>query len=67
MNTRIVKLRKTLGISQKDFGKTLSISSGYMNDIEKGTCNITDRIIICICAKFNVNEDWLRNRYWKYV
>lgn len=29
--------------------------------LKNGRCPITERTIISICAKFNVNEEWLRN------
>lgn len=28
--------------------------------MERGNAPITERTIIAICSKFNVNEDWLR-------
>ena len=60
MNSRIKELRKILGLSQRDFGAKIGIRGSSASDIENGRCAVTERIIIAICAKFHVNEDWLR-------
>lgn len=60
MNTRITLIRKSLNISQKEFGATIGLKPSSMNDIEHGKCAVTERVIIAICARFNVNEQWLR-------
>lgn len=60
MNTRIKKLRNSLNLSQKEFGAKIGLKPTSMCDIENGRCNINERVIISICAKFNVNEEWLK-------
>ena len=60
MNTRIKELRKMLKLSQREFGKIIGIRGSTESDIENGRCGISERIIIAICAKFNVNENWIR-------
>lgn len=60
MNTRIKELRKLLKLSQREFGAIIGIRGSSESDIENGRCKVTERIIIAICAKFNVNEKWLR-------
>lgn len=60
MKKQLFALRKSLGLSQKDFAAKLNMSqSGYAN-LETGANNITDRTIADICREFNVNEEWLR-------
>ena len=59
MNTRIKELRKTLNLKQKEFGAIIGLRSS-MSEIETGNAPITERTIIAICSKFNVNEEWLR-------
>lgn len=59
MNTRIKELRNYLNLSQKEFGNTIGLRSS-ISDIELGKAPITERTIIAICSKFNVNEKWLR-------
>lgn len=60
MNTRIKELRKVLNLTQTEFGAKIGLKPTSMSDIEHGRCNITERVIISICAKFNVNEEWLK-------
>lgn len=60
MNTRIRELRKTLKMSQREFGSHIGIRSSSLSDIENENCNVTERIVIAVCAKFHVNEEWLR-------
>ena len=60
MNNRIRELRHFLKLSQTEFGAKIGIRSSSLSDIENGNCKITERIIIAICAKFNINEQWLR-------
>lgn len=60
MNTRIKELRKALGLSQKDFASELGYQQSSLSDIEKSRAIVTDRIIIAVCSKFHVNEEWLR-------
>lgn len=60
MNERIIQLRKFLNLSQTDFGKQIGISKSSVSDIEIGRISISERTIISICSKFNVNEEWLK-------
>lgn len=59
MNNRILLLRKTLNLTQKDFANKIGLKSS-ISDIENGKAPITERTIISICSIFNVNEKWLR-------
>lgn len=61
MNERIIELRKSLNLSQTDFGKQIGISKSSVSDIEIGRISISKRTIISICSKFNVNEEWLKS------
>lgn len=60
MNERIIELRKFLNLSQTDFGKQIGISKSSVSDIEIGRISISERTIISICSKFNINEEWLK-------
>lgn len=60
MNTRIKKLRKSLGLSGEKFGKRLGITRGAISNIENGSRSVTEQMIKSICREFNVNELWLR-------
>ncbi len=61
MNTRLHHLRKTLKLSQEDFGKRLGVTGASISRLEKGERNITEQMILSICREFNVNEKWLRH------
>lgn len=60
MNTRIKELRNYLNLSQKDFGNNIGLQHSSLSDIERGKAPVTERTIIAICSKFNVNEEWLK-------
>mgnify|MGYP000890491808 FL=1 len=60
MNERIKELRKTLSLTQKEFGKRLGVTDGAISFIEKGERNLTDQMILAISKEFNVNETWIR-------
>lgn len=60
MNERILELRKSLNLSQTDFGEQIGMKASSISDIENNRVQISDRTIIAICSKFNVNEEWLK-------
>lgn len=60
MNTRIRQLRKSLNLTLREFGERIGLKPSTISDIEQGRCNISDRHIIAICSRFDVNETWLR-------
>lgn len=59
MNERIKLLRKSLGLSQLDFGRKLGITDASVSRLEKGDRNPSDQTIKSICREFNVNYAWL--------
>lgn len=61
MKTRIKELRKYLGYTQDDFAKALMLSRNFITQLESGARSPSERTIIDICSKFNVNEKWLRD------
>ena len=56
---RIKLLRETLDISQREFCKLLSLSGGYIANIEANLREPNERLIKLIVSEFSVNEDWL--------
>jgi transcriptional regulator with XRE-family HTH domain len=56
---RIKLLRETLDMSQREFCKLLSLSGGYIANIESRLREPNNRLIKLIVSEFNVNEDWL--------
>ncbi len=59
MNERLNLLRKTLKISQEEFGKRLGVTGASISRLEKGERNITEQMIKSICREFNVDYIWL--------
>lgn len=60
MNHRIRELRKTLGLTQTEFGKRLGIKQTTVAGYETGGRTPMDAVISLICRQFQVNETWLR-------
>lgn len=60
MNTRIKQLRKTLSLTQSDFGAKIGLTGAAITRIEKGNNNPSEQTLLSICREFNVNEEWLR-------
>lgn len=59
MNKRIRKLRKTLDLTQQEFGERIGMKQNTISLIEGGR-NTSEQTIFAICREFNVNENWLR-------
>ena len=59
MNDRLKRIRKTLGITQKDFASHLGITQTAYSMIEGGKRVLAPRYIKIICNAFGVNESWL--------
>lgn len=60
MNTRLHYLRKSLKLSQEDFGKRLGVTGASISRLEKGERNITEQMILSICREYSVREEWIR-------
>lgn len=60
MIRRIAELRKQEKLSQEQFAERLGLSRNFINQVETGKKNVSDRTIADICRVFNVNEQWLR-------
>lgn len=61
MNKRLRELRKSLKLTQQDFGSKIGLSNTSIGNIENGVINLTDRNVSLICSTYNVNESWLRD------
>ncbi len=60
MNERIKKLRKSLGLTQQEFGDRIGIKRNTLANYEIGRNEPIDAVLNLICREFNVNETWLR-------
>lgn len=58
---RIKEIRKSLKLSQTDFGKRLGASRDVINNIENGRNEPTEIILKLISKEFNISLDWLEN------
>lgn len=59
MNERIKELRKSLGLSQAEFGKSLGISDAAVSKIESGVNNPSESTLKLICTTYHVYYLWL--------
>ena len=64
MYTRIKYLRNLLNLSQQEFADKIGLAQTSLSEVERGINKIREAYIIAICSTFNVNKDWLLNRYW---
>lgn len=60
INQRVKEVRQVLNMPQSQFAKALSMSKGYVAQIELGNTKVNDRIIKLLYFILNVNEEWLR-------
>ena len=60
MNNRIRELRKTLGLSQKEFAEKIGLKQNAVSYMEKAGATVTEQNVKAVCAQFCVNEQWLR-------
>ena len=60
MNERIKKIRKSLGMTQKEFGETIGISRDVMANIENARVDPSESLIKLISITHNVSYDWLK-------
>lgn len=59
MKERLKELRKTLNLSQEEFGNKLGVTKATISRLESGTNKLTEQMIKSICREFNVDYYWL--------
>ena len=59
INQRILEVRKTLKLSQTEFGKEIGVSRGVINNIDLNVVPAKPLLIQQICKAYNVSETWL--------
>lgn len=59
VNIRIKEIRKNLKLNQVNFGKELFISQDTVSLLETGKQKPTERQLLDICLKFDINIEWL--------
>jgi transcriptional regulator with XRE-family HTH domain len=60
VNQRIKQVRQALRLSQVQFSRVISLSSGYLAGVEVEKRKVNERLVKLICSSFNVNEIWLK-------
>ena len=55
MNTRIRKLRKELGLSQRELAEKIGLKQNAISYMEKNGATVTDQNIKAICSQCKVN------------
>jgi len=60
INSRIIELRKKLGLKQVQFAEKIGVTSQFVSTVEAGKSKYTESNIRLICLTFGVNEEWLR-------
>lgn len=58
---QIKLLRKTLNLTQAEFGQKLGVSGGVIANIELDRARINPVLLQHICDVFAVNKEWLEN------
>ena len=57
---RICTLRKSLNLSQTEFGSKIGVKQGSISAWESGGKSPSGSAIVSICQTFGVREEWLR-------
>lgn len=60
IGSRIKTLRKSLNLTQNDFGDRIGVKANTIGNYELSLRNPSNAVIHSICIEFNVNENWLR-------
>ena len=59
LKDRVKLLRKTLNLSQEEFGKRIYVSQSLLTEIESGNRKVNNRTIQLIVSEYNANKDWI--------
>jgi len=58
---RLRELRKSLGLTQGEFGKRIGMSDVAISYMESGRTALSNQNLNLICLTFGVNREWLRH------
>lgn len=59
MNQRIKEVRRSLGLSQEEFGRRLGITKSAVSRIESSSNGASGQTVKSICREFNIDYGWL--------
>jgi transcriptional regulator with XRE-family HTH domain len=60
MKERLKQLRKSLGLTQGEFGEKIGMTDASVSHMESGRTALSKQNIRLICLTFEVREEWLR-------
>lgn len=60
INHRVKQVREALHLSQVQFSRVISLSSGYLAGVEVEKRKVNARLVKLISASFSVNTEWLK-------
>ena len=60
LGERIKKVRRSLDLTQQEFGGRIGIKPNSISLIESGNRNASEQVVLAVCREFNVSEVWLR-------
>lgn len=61
LGSRIKAVRKSCNHTQQSFGGTLGVSHAHISNIESGKEKPSQTLLMLICLKYHINEEWLSN------
>lgn len=59
MNQRIKEVRRSLGLSQEEFGRRLGITKSAVSRIESSLNGASGQTVKSICREFSIDYAWL--------
>lgn len=59
----IIKVRKSLGLSQEDIAERLDLASRYISDIERNKVKGRIDALICLCNIYNITPNYVLKDY----
>ncbi len=59
MKDRIKAVRKSMQLTQKDFGSKIGVKPSTITAYETGLRSPTESVVMAICHEFNVDKTWL--------
>lgn len=56
--SRIKQIRKSLGLTQAQFGNAIGVSNGHISNIERDQDVLSNKALKAMCDAFDINEKW---------
>ena len=60
INKRIKEVRKSLKLTQINFGHKIGVAQGHLTGLENGSKRVTEKTLKVICSVYGVSEKWMR-------